>query len=160
MLTSESPILGLLLVASVQTFTVGSYIALKRGRVEITSFAFVLFLWILLAAATVLFGDPINPLLASLILVVFAAGQLISNRAAIFYAFLSVIFAAFLLILSRNVELTNYLEMNNVVFITRLSIFFILMAFFSFISNRTTANAFRQVQETQKALNLSNQELR
>lgn len=158
--TSESPALGLALVGSVQIFTLSSYVALKRGHVEVISFIFVLFLWLLLSAATVLFGDPVNPLLASLILVVFSAGQLIGNRAAASYAVLSVIFAILLLILSRNMVLPQYLEMNDVTFISRLSIFFILMAFFSFIANRTTDTAFQQVQEAEKALTHSNQELK
>lgn len=160
LLTSESPVLGLALVGSVQVFTISSYVGLKRGRVEIISFIFVLFLWLLLSAATVLFGDPVNPLLASLILVVFSAGQLISNRAAVFYAVLSVIFAIILLFLSRNMVLPQYLEMDDVTFISRMSIFFILMAFFSFIANRTTQTAFEQVQEAEKNLSSRNEELR
>lgn len=160
LLTSESPILGLALVGSVQIFTITSFIALKRGHVEITSIVFVLFLWLLLSAATVLFGDPVNPLLASLILVVFAAGQLISNRAAVFYAVLSVIFAVFLLLLSRNMVLPQFLETDDLVFISRLSIFFILMAFFSVIANRSTSDAFQKVQEAEQAIKESNQELR
>lgn len=95
--TSASPALGLALVGSVQLFTISSYVALKRGHVKVISFIFVLFLWLLLSTATVLFGDPVNPLLASLILVVFSAGQLLSNRAAAAYAILSVIFAILLL---------------------------------------------------------------
>ena len=160
LLTSESPVLGLALVGTVQLFTISSYVALKRGYVEAISFIFVLFLWLLLSTATVLFGDPINPLLASLILVVFSAGQLISNRAAAAYAILSVIFAIILLLLSRNMTLTQYLEMDDVTFISRMSIFFILMSFFSFIANRTTVVAFQQVQEAEKALTQSNQELK
>ena len=160
LLTSESPALGLALVGSVQIFTISSFIALKRGHVEITSMVFVMFLWLLLSAATILFGNPVNPLLASLILVVFAAGQLISNRAAIFYAVLSVIFAVLLLLLSRNMVLTQYLETDDLVFISRLSIFFILMAFFSVIANRSTSEAFQKVQETENALKGSNQELK
>lgn len=158
--TSASPALGLALVGSVQLFTISSYVALKRGHVKVISFIFVLFLWLLLSTATVLFGDPVNPLLASLILVVFSAGQLLSNRAAAAYAILSVIFAILLLLLSRNMVLTQYLEMDDVTFISRLSIFFILMSFFSFIANRTTDVAFQQVQEAEKALTLSNQELK
>ena len=160
LITSESPVLGLALVGTVQLFTISSYVALKRGYVEVISFIFVLFLWLLLSTATVLFGDPINPLLASLILVVFSAGQLISNRAAAAYAIISVIFAIILLFLSRNMTLTQYLEMDDVTFISRMSIFFILMSFFSFIANRTTVVAFQQVQEAEKALMLSNQELK
>ncbi|MEJ2484221.1 MAG: GAF domain-containing protein [Anaerolineales bacterium] len=160
LLTSESPLLGLALVVSVQIFTIISFIALKRGHVEITSIVFVLFLWLLLSTATVLFGDPVNPLLASLILVVFAAGQLISNRAAVFYAVLSVFFAVFLLLLSRNMVLPQYLETDDLVYISRLSIFFILMAFFSVIANRSTSDAFLKVQEAEQAVKESNQELR
>jgi len=160
LVTSESPELGLALVAAVQLFTITTYVALKRGHVDVASIVFVLFLWLLLSAATVLFGNPVNPLLASLILVVFTAGQLISNRAAVLYALLSVAFAVVLHFLNQNMVLPQYLVTDDVTFISRLSIFFILMAFFSFIANRTTIQAFRQLHETEKTLTDRNQELR
>lgn len=158
-LTSPSPWIPIVLLASLQTAMVGGLVAMKRGNISGTATFITFFSWLFIVIHSILFGSIANPLLPSLILVIYAAGVLISSRTAIIYAMLSVVFIGVHIFLIQNELLPAIFEINVANSAVRFGITSILMAIFVYTTNRSSERTSQNLEKVEANLENTRSEL-
>ena len=91
LLTNPNPGLQLAFLVFVQVSMVVGLVLLRRGRVNEVTIGVIFFIWAAFAFQSILFGTVFNPMLPSLIMIIYMAGLMVGNQAAILYAVLSTV---------------------------------------------------------------------
>ncbi len=157
--TSVNPLLGFSITTVLQGTLIYSLIAIRQGHVEFVGYFMTSLIWLYVAISNALFGNIVNPILPSFIIVIFVAGIVIDNRAAAVFAGLSILTGAIIYMLSVNGLLPEVLTYNSIGFLVRISLNFVLIAVLIYLSNQLITQALSKASAAQEALTRSNQEL-
>lgn len=149
-------LLGFLVFVQV-SMTVG-LVYLRRGRVNEVNIAVSFFIWAAFAIQSILFGTVFNPMLPSLIIVIYLAGLMIGNQGAILYAFLSTVIIGLTIVIEANNMITPIIQSDTTKFSIQLGVTYFLMAGLVILSNRFTRENAEQLKETKDALTESETE--
>ncbi|HKJ28107.1 MAG TPA: GAF domain-containing protein [Anaerolineales bacterium] len=157
--TSNRPVLiaGALLV--VQVILVFSMRAIRRGRTSQVGLLVTIFFWVFIAVLSVLYGSVVNPLLPTFVVVIFAAGLMVSNQVATIFTIVTVFYNILYLVAEMTIELPSVLVTTPANFTLRITFNAIVAAVFIIIANRATAQAFKELSNIRKELVDSNEEL-
>ena len=156
---SNNPLVSLGLISALLLFIGFNFFTLKRGHLNLAAYIFSTSLWILLATASTLTGELINPLLPTLALVILIAGFVIDSQASLIFLALSIIYTLGLYLVTQYTTLPAILQTDGVSYTIRMALIFFLTAFFMIVSNRNINQAFQRVRTSQKSLEDRNKEL-
>lgn len=149
----------LLVFVLIETVSIIAYIIMRQGYVTEGAITFLLILWAIIAVSTFFFDGVIGPSFATLILIIYGAGLIISNRASLIYALMSIALGLTLIFLSNLQILPEPITST-----TPLSIFgslafiFAAVTLFTYFANQNLNAALKSSEENQAKLELRNQE--
>lgn len=151
-LTNPDPGLMLIFLVVIQISLVGGLVALRRGRVDEAAIAVTFIIWLTLSIQSVLFSTVFNPMIPSLIIVVYMAGHLISSRAALIYAVLSTVVVGMTIVVEQYQMIPPVIQTDFTKFSVQIGVAYFLMAGFIFLANRQTNETRQKLNSTTQAL--------
>ncbi|MEJ2758780.1 MAG: GAF domain-containing protein, partial [Anaerolineales bacterium] len=152
LLTNPNPGLLLAFLVFVQISMVVGLVFLRRGRVNEVTIGVIFFIWVAFAVQSILFGTVFNPMLPSLIMIIYMAGLMIGNQAAILYAVLSAIMVGLTVLVEVNEMITPVIQSDTTKFSIQLGVIYFLMAGLVILSNRFSRENVQQLEKTSQAL--------
>ncbi len=152
LLTSQSPWLLLAFLVFIQASLITGLVFLRRGRVDEVTIAVVFLIWIAIAIQSVLFGTVFNPMLPSLLIVIYMAGLMIGSQAAVIYAFLSTLLVGLTILVDEYQILAPIIQTDTPKFSVQLGVIYFLMAGLIILSNRFSRENIEQLEQAKTEL--------
>jgi GAF domain-containing protein len=159
-LTNDNPGPGMAVLGGIIITFVVMYAVFRQGVVQPVAITTLLVIWVLAAISAFFLDGVFSTSFLSLILIIIAAGMLISTRAAFFYTGATILTGIIIVTFENFNLLPEPLSpVTSSSYLTGLSLVFIMIVFFINILNNNISSTFNRTSEKQEALEESKDEL-
>lgn len=159
--TDPNPVAGTIFLLSILLTLSVIFLLLKAKHLDAASSSLIAILWTLIAASLIYLGGVTSSIYISLFLIVYAAGLIISTRAAYLYTGLTLIYGGALVYFEMNGQLSELFvtEESLPSYFAGYAIILVMLTVFTGLSNADVQKALRKKSEANQNLEEANQEL-